>query len=71
LIDGFWMSVFKELVTIGPDVRVESPSYDLVARLALAASFALNLIFGVGKEVCGGIHAIVHQLTVQFVIDQF
>jgi alcohol dehydrogenase YqhD (iron-dependent ADH family) len=69
MIDGFWMSVFKELVTIGPDVCVENPSYDLVARLAIAASFALNLIFGVGKEICGGIHAIGHQLTAEYGID--
>jgi hypothetical protein len=43
MIYGFWISVFKEFVTIRPDVCIENPNYDLVAKLALGAYFTLNL----------------------------
>ncbi|KAH0786186.1 alcohol dehydrogenase, iron-containing family protein [Histomonas meleagridis] len=69
MMDNFWMSVLKELVDIGPDVVKEGSSLELHERLIIAATFALNLIFTLGKETCWGIHMIGHQLTAKYGID--
>ena len=69
MMDHFWMAVMKELVDIGPDVVKEGSSYELHERLVVAASFALNQIFTLGKESCAGIHMIGHQLTAKYGID--
>ena len=69
MMDHFWMAVLKELVDIGPEVVKEGSSLELHARLVQAASFALNLIFGLGKTECWSIHTIGHQLTAKWGID--
>ncbi|KAH0785823.1 alcohol dehydrogenase, iron-containing family protein [Histomonas meleagridis] len=69
LMDHFLMSVFKELVGIGPEVVKENSSIELHERLIIAASFALNYVLALGKETCWAIHQIGHQLTVEYGID--
>ena len=69
MMDHFWMAVMKELVDIGPEVVKEGSSLELHERLIMAASFALNQIFCLGKEGCAGIHMIGHQLTSKYGID--
>jgi alcohol dehydrogenase YqhD (iron-dependent ADH family) len=69
LMDLYWMSTVKELVTIGPDVVKEGSSLELRERLIVAASFALNFIFTLGKEGCWAIHGIGHMLTAKYDID--
>jgi alcohol dehydrogenase YqhD (iron-dependent ADH family) len=69
LMDAYCLATVRELVDIGPAVvRPDSP-LELRARLVVAASFALNLLFGLGKDPCWGIHMIGHQLTVKYDID--
>lgn len=69
MMDSFWMSTLKELVDIAPEVVQENSSLDLHERLVMAASFALNFAFTLGKEGCWGIHMIGHQLTAKYDID--
>jgi alcohol dehydrogenase YqhD (iron-dependent ADH family) len=69
MMDGYWITTFKELVDIGPEVVKPGSSLELHERLMVACSFALNLIFTLGKEACGAIHAIGHMLTVKYNID--
>jgi alcohol dehydrogenase YqhD (iron-dependent ADH family) len=69
MMTDFYRVVLKELVTIGPDVIKEGSSLELHERLIMAASFALNLIFSLGGDFCGGIHQIGHQLTAKYGID--
>ena len=59
----------KELVTIGPDVVKEGSSIELHERLIMAASFALNYIFSLGKTGCAAVHGIGHMLTAKYGID--
>lgn len=69
LNDDFFLSVVKELVTIGPDVVKPNPPYELVSRLAIACSFACNQVLALGKTQCWGIHGIGHMLTAEYGID--
>jgi alcohol dehydrogenase YqhD (iron-dependent ADH family) len=69
LLEHCYMAVAKELVTIGPDVIKEGSSLELHERLIMAASFALNGMFTLGKPGCAGIHKVGHQLTVKYGID--
>jgi alcohol dehydrogenase YqhD (iron-dependent ADH family) len=69
LMDLYWMSTIKELVTIGPEVVKEGSPIELRERLMVAASFALNVVFTLGKEECWAIHEIGHQLTAKYGID--
>lgn len=69
LIDQYWMATMKELVEIGPQVCKDGSSYELHERLIMCATFALNLIFTLGKDTCWGIHMIGHQLTAKYGID--
>jgi alcohol dehydrogenase YqhD (iron-dependent ADH family) len=69
LLEGCYRSVVKELVTIGPDLVKDASSLELHERLILAASFALNGLFTLGKPGCAGIHKLGHQLTVKYGID--
>lgn len=68
LLDDFLLAVLKELITIGPDV-VQKPTYENLARMAMADSFALNKIFQLGKRGCWAIHGIASSLTVLYGID--
>jgi alcohol dehydrogenase YqhD (iron-dependent ADH family) len=56
----------KELL---PGVVKEGSSLELCERLIMAASFAVNLVFTLGKRGCFGIHMIGHQLTAKYGID--
>jgi alcohol dehydrogenase YqhD (iron-dependent ADH family) len=69
LLEHCYMAVVKELVTIGPEIVKEGASLELHERLIVAASFALNGMFTLGKPGCAGIHMIGHQLTVKYGID--
>lgn len=69
MFDDFWMSVVKELITIGPDVIKPNSSMELHERLMMAALFAINGIFSLQKESDRGIHIIGHMLTVKYGID--
>ncbi|OHT01929.1 alcohol dehydrogenase, iron-containing family protein [Tritrichomonas foetus] len=69
MMDNFWLSLCKELVTIGPDVIKEGSSLELKGRLFVSASFALNGLFVLGKEDCWAIHTIGHQITAEFDVD--
>jgi alcohol dehydrogenase YqhD (iron-dependent ADH family) len=69
LLEHCYMAVVKELVAIGPDVVKEGSSLELHERLIMAASFALNGLFQLGKPGCAGIHKIGHQLTAKYGID--
>jgi alcohol dehydrogenase YqhD (iron-dependent ADH family) len=69
IMDGYWMNTIRELVDIGPDVVEPTSSIELRERLIVAATFACNGVFRLGKEVCWGIHTIGHQLTVKYGID--
>jgi alcohol dehydrogenase YqhD (iron-dependent ADH family) len=65
-MDGYWITTFKELVDIGPEVIRPGSSLELHERLMVACSFALNLFFTLGKEACAAIHAIGHTHTVKY-----
>jgi alcohol dehydrogenase YqhD (iron-dependent ADH family) len=69
LFDDLFLSVFKELVTIGPDVVKPGATIELRERLILAALFALNMLFMIGKESCWGIHKLASPITVKYGID--
>ncbi|OHT00658.1 alcohol dehydrogenase, iron-containing family protein [Tritrichomonas foetus] len=69
MFDDFWMSVCKELVTIGVPLLQPNSSLELHSRLIVAASFALNYILGLGQEQCWAIHQIGHMLTAKYDID--
>lgn len=69
LQDLLIMSVFKELVRIGPEVIKENSSKELHERLIMAASFALNDIMTLGVECDWSIHMIGQQLTALYGID--
>jgi alcohol dehydrogenase YqhD (iron-dependent ADH family) len=69
MMDGFWMSIMRELVDIGADVIKEDSSIELKERLIVACSFALNFVFTLGKAGCWGIHMIGHQITAKYDID--
>ena len=69
MMDNFWMSVMRELVDIGVPLLQPNSSLELHGRLIQAATFALNLVFTLGKEGCWGIHTIGHQLTTKYGID--
>jgi len=69
MMDDFWISTIKELVTIGPDIVKPNSSLELHERLIVAATFALNLIFTLGKDTDWAIHMIGHQLTAKYGID--
>ena len=69
MFDNFWMSLMKELVEIGPEVVKEGSSMELHERLCVACSFALNLIFTLGKPQYWEIHMFGHQLTARYGID--
>jgi alcohol dehydrogenase YqhD (iron-dependent ADH family) len=59
------MATIKELVGIGSAVVKAGSPLELRARLVVAASFALNVIFGLGKDPRRGRHAIGRQLMVK------
>ena len=69
MMDNFWMSIMKELVDISEELLKPNSSLEIHGRLIVACSFALNLIFTLGKSGCWGIHMIGHQLTAQYDID--
>lgn len=69
MFDNFWMSLMKELVTIGPEVIKEGSSLELHERLCVACSFGLNLIFTLAKPQFWEIHMFGHQLTAYYGID--
>lgn len=69
MMDNFWMSVMRELVDISEPLLKENSSLELHGRLINACSFALNLVFTLGKESCWGIHQIGHMLTAKYDID--
>jgi alcohol dehydrogenase YqhD (iron-dependent ADH family) len=69
LMDSYWLSTIKELVDIGPAVVKDGSPIELRERLIVAASFALNFVFTLGKEGCWAIHMIGHQLTAKYDID--
>jgi alcohol dehydrogenase YqhD (iron-dependent ADH family) len=69
LFDDFFLAVFKELVTIGREVVKMNSPIELRERLILAALFALNMLFMIGKESCWGIHKLGSPITVKYGID--
>jgi alcohol dehydrogenase YqhD (iron-dependent ADH family) len=69
LMDGYFLTTLRELVDIGPALVEPNPDIELRGRLIVAASFALNEVFSLGKETCWAIHMIGHQLTVKYGID--
>ena len=69
MMDNFFFSVMKELVSISDDVLKPNPSIQSLSRLIQAASFALNKIFANGVETCWAIHTICQQLTALYGID--
>lgn len=69
LTDYFMMTVFKELVTIGPDVIKPDSSIELHERLIRASSFALNQVLFLGRRPDISIHLIGHMLTALYGID--
>ena len=69
MFDNFWMSICKELVDIGVPLLQQNSSLELHGRLIVAASFALNYIFGLGQVQCWGIHMIGHMITAKYGID--
>jgi alcohol dehydrogenase YqhD (iron-dependent ADH family) len=69
LMDSCYRCVVRELVAIGPDVVKEGASLELRERLIMAALFALNMAFTLGKRGCYAIHMIGHQLTAKYGID--
>ncbi|EAY10078.1 alcohol dehydrogenase, iron-containing family protein [Trichomonas vaginalis G3] len=69
MMDNFWLSVMRELVDISLDLLKPDSSLELHGRLVVAATFALNLVFTLGKNTCWGIHQIGHQLTAEYGID--
>jgi alcohol dehydrogenase YqhD (iron-dependent ADH family) len=66
LLDSCSRSIVKELL---PGVVKEGSSLELRERLIMAASFALNLVFTLGKRGCFRIHMIGHQLTAKYGIN--
>lgn len=69
MMDNYNMSVFKELVTIGPEVIKPNSSYELHERLMVACSFALNMFFTLGIIQDWSIHQIGHMITALYDID--
>lgn len=69
LQDKLFMSVFKELVEVGPEIIKENSSIELHERLVMAASFALNYMLALGIETDWSIHMIGQQLTALYGID--
>ena len=69
MFDNMWMSVMKELLTIGRDVVKPNSSIELHERLIIAALFAINGIFSLEKELDRGVHVIGHMLTVKYGVD--
>jgi alcohol dehydrogenase YqhD (iron-dependent ADH family) len=69
LLENCYMGVVRELVAIGRDVIKEGSSLELHERLIVAASFALNGMFQLGKPGCIAIHMIGHQFTAKYGID--
>ena len=69
MMDDYWISTFKELVTIAPDHLKPNSSLELHERLIVAATFALNLVFTLGKDTDWSIHSIGHMLTAKYNID--
>jgi alcohol dehydrogenase YqhD (iron-dependent ADH family) len=69
LLENCYMGVVRELVAIGRDVVKDGSSLELHERLIVAASFALNGMFTLGKPGCVAIHLIGHQLTAKYGID--
>ena len=69
MMDNFWMSVMRELVDISLPLLQPNSSLELHGRLIQAATFALNIVFTLGKEGCWGIHTIGHMLTAKYGID--
>lgn len=67
--DNFVMSVMRELVDISKHIFEKPAKIEYYERLIVAASFALNRVLLLGKEGCGAIHGIGHQLTVMYEID--
>lgn len=69
LHDMYLMSVFKELVTIGPEVIRPNSSLELHERLIMACSFGLNQFFTLGLTQDWSIHQVGHALTSLYGID--
>ena len=69
MMDDYWISTIKELVAIGPDLLKPNSSIELHERLIVAATFALNFVFTLGKADDWSIHMIGHQLTSKYGID--
>lgn len=69
MFDSFWISIFRELVEIGPEVIKEGSSIELHERLIIACSFALNLLFSLGKPGDWTIHLIGNMITEKYGID--
>lgn len=70
MMDNFFFSVMRELVDIsGPLLSKDKSSLEIHERLIQACSFAMNYIFGLGKDKCFGIHTIGHMLTAKWGID--
>jgi alcohol dehydrogenase YqhD (iron-dependent ADH family) len=69
LFDNYWLATIKEFIDIGPAVIKSGSALELRERLMVACTFALNLLFTIGKEPCWGIHFISHLLTAKYDID--
>jgi alcohol dehydrogenase YqhD (iron-dependent ADH family) len=69
LLEQCCMPVVKELVPIDPNVVKEGSLLELHKWLIMAASFALNGLFQLGKPGYAGIHKLGHQLTAKYGID--
>lgn len=63
------MSVMRELVDVSKHIFEQPPNIEYYGRLIVAASFALNGVITLGKDMCIAIHNIGHQLTVKYEID--
>jgi alcohol dehydrogenase YqhD (iron-dependent ADH family) len=69
LFDSYWMSTMKELFEIGPLIVEQNESIELHERLLMAATFALNYLFCLGKDPCWAMHFIGCPLTYVYGID--
>lgn len=70
MMDNFFYSVMRELVDISDRlIKNDDPTNEYHERLIVAASFAINQAFCLGKDVCWGIHQIGHMLTAKYGID--
>jgi alcohol dehydrogenase YqhD (iron-dependent ADH family) len=69
LFDAYWLSTMKELFDICPLIIHDNLRLDLHERLLMAATFALNYLFCLGKEPCWAIHFVACQLTIVYGID--